>query len=77
VLVKNLREQQLPAELRARRDELERELSALRQQKAKLPEEEYLARIEPLLIELAKLYESAEKPSEKKQQEAESKPAQP
>jgi len=77
VLVKSQREQQLPADLRARRDELERDLSALRQQKAKLPEEEYLKQIEPLLVELAKLYESAEKPSDKKQPETESKPAQP
>lgn len=59
VLVRSQREEQLPAEVRARRDALERELSALRQQKSTLAEDAYLKQIEPLLIELAKLYESA------------------
>lgn len=62
VLVKSRGEQQLPAEIRARRDALERELAAVRQRKSKLPEEEYLALIEPILLELAKLYESAAAP---------------
>jgi hypothetical protein len=60
LLVKSQREERLPAAVRARRDELERELAALRPSKAKLPEDEYLAKIEPLLIELARLYEEAE-----------------
>jgi hypothetical protein len=60
VLVKSQREERLPADVRARRDELERELAALRQTKGKLPEVEYLAKIEPLLIELARLYEKSE-----------------
>lgn len=62
VLMRSAREQQLPPEARARRDELERELAALRKQKDFLAEEEYLGQIEPLLIELARIYESAEKP---------------
>jgi hypothetical protein len=61
VLVRSAREQQLPPQTRARRDELERSLAALRKQKAALAEDEYLAQIEPLLIELAKLYEQAER----------------
>jgi len=61
VLVKSQREERLPAAVRARRDELERELALLRQKKAKLPEAEYLALIEPVLIELARLYEGAER----------------
>jgi hypothetical protein len=60
VLVRSAREQQLPPQARARRDELERELAGLRKQKILLAEDEYLSRIEPLLIELAKLYEKAE-----------------
>jgi hypothetical protein len=59
VLVKSRGEQQLPAEIRARRNELERDLAAVRQRKAKLAEDEYLALIEPILVELAKLYQSA------------------
>jgi hypothetical protein len=60
VLVRSRREEQLPAAVRARRDELERQLAAMKASKSKLSEDEYLTRIEPLLIELAKLYESAE-----------------
>ena len=60
VLVRSAREQQLPPKSRARRDELERELAALRKQKSTLTEDEYLGKLEPLLIELARLYELAE-----------------
>jgi hypothetical protein len=59
VLVRSAREQQLPSAVRARRDELERDLADLRQRKPKLSEDEYLSLLEPILIELAKLYESA------------------
>jgi hypothetical protein len=61
VLVKNKKEKQLPAETRARRDQLERDLAALRLKKLQLPEDDYFALLEPLLLEIAKLYESAEK----------------
>jgi hypothetical protein len=61
VLIRSPREAQLSAAVRARRDELERELASLKQTKSKLAEDDYLAKIEPLLIELARLYESAEK----------------
>ena len=65
-LVRSSREEQLPAAVRARRDEIEIELAALRQQKSQIAEDEYLQQIEPLLVELARLYEAAaksEKPS--------------
>jgi hypothetical protein len=62
VLVKSAQEEKLPALVRARRDELERQLGELRLKKSKLPEEEYFALLEPLLLELSKLYESADKP---------------
>jgi hypothetical protein len=61
VLVRSQREERLPAAVRARRDELERELAAVRQKKSTLADEEYLAEIEPILIELAHLYQKAEK----------------
>ncbi len=58
-LVRSAREEQLPAEARERRDQLEQELADLRSRKTEMSEDEYLALIEPLLVELAKLYESA------------------
>ncbi|MDB5392494.1 MAG: hypothetical protein JWM11_8140, partial [Planctomycetaceae bacterium] len=57
-LIHSQSEQELPAKLRVRRDQLEQELAQMRQKKSELPEEEYLKQIEPLLIELAQLYES-------------------
>ena len=45
----------------ARRDELEQQLEQLRGKKSKLSEPEYDAAIEPLLVELAKIYQAAEK----------------
>ncbi|GDY07624.1 MAG: hypothetical protein DWI21_16070 [Planctomycetota bacterium] len=57
-LVRSAREEQLPAEARERRDQLEQELADLRVRKPQLSEDEYLSLIEPLLVELAKLYES-------------------
>jgi hypothetical protein len=58
VLVPSGNEAQLGDDARTRRDELERDLAALRQKKAGLPEDEYLKLLEPLLVELARLYES-------------------
>jgi hypothetical protein len=60
VLVRSAREQQLPAEVRNRRDELERNLAEVRQRKGKLSDDEYFTLLEPILVELAKLYESAD-----------------
>lgn len=58
-LVRSSREEKLTAEVRQRRDELEQELAQLRLKKRELAEDEYLKLIEPLLVELAKLYEGA------------------
>ena len=56
VLVRSSSEAQLDEAARARRDELERDLATLREWKTKLPEDEYFAQLETLLVELAKLY---------------------
>jgi hypothetical protein len=55
-LVLSPTEQAMPAERRAKRDELELAIEQLRQQKGQLPEADYYARLEPLLLELARLY---------------------
>jgi hypothetical protein len=52
-------EQRMPAELRAHRDELELKLEALRNKKASMSENAYYAQLEPILIELARLYSAA------------------
>jgi hypothetical protein len=59
-LVRSSQEAQLSVSVRQRRDQLETELAQLRPRKETLPEAEYLQMIEPLLLELARLYESAE-----------------
>jgi hypothetical protein len=59
-LVQSAREQAMPAELRKRRDELELAVAALRDKKAAMNESEYYGKLEPLLLELAELYERAE-----------------
>ena len=64
VLVRSSREEQLPEAVRTRRDELERDLAKLRQKKPQLPEDEYLNLIEPVLVELSRLYQSAESAAE-------------
>jgi len=48
--------QQLPPEARQRRDELEAAVARLRQQKGNLPDDDYYAQLEPLLIQIARLY---------------------
>jgi hypothetical protein len=58
-LISSARERQLPLETRRRRDELEIAIAALRDKKAALPEDEYYAQLEPLMVELAKLYREA------------------
>lgn len=60
VLRPSPQEERLIPKLRMRRDALEQQLSALREEKSKLSEEEYLAKIEPVLVALAELYEQAE-----------------
>ena len=53
----------MPAEIRQRRDQLELSIAALRDQKAKLAEDEYYARLETLMVELARLYREVPPPS--------------
>lgn len=57
-LVRSAAEQQLAPELRARRDQLEIELSALRDRKAKMNEGKYYQELEKLLLAIAALYET-------------------
>ena len=57
-LVRNDLERHLPAALRAKRDELELRIAQLREAKAKMPEDDYYQKLEPMLIEMAQLYES-------------------
>jgi hypothetical protein len=56
-LVRSAAEQQLSPEVRARRDQLEQQISALRERKEKLNEEKYFQELEKLLLELAALYD--------------------
>jgi hypothetical protein len=53
----------MPSELRVRRDRLELEVESLRARKASLPEAEYYAKLEELLIELARLYDGRPAPA--------------
>jgi hypothetical protein len=55
-LVRSEQEQQMPAETRARRDELELAVARLRETKATFAEDEYYRRLENLMRELALLY---------------------
>jgi len=56
-LVRGTAEQDLSPELRARRDDLERRLSDLRSRKDGMKADEYYRQLEPILLEIARLYE--------------------
>jgi hypothetical protein len=56
-LVRSANEQELSPTLRARRDELEAQLSGLRDRKAQMNESDYYNQLEKILVETAKLYE--------------------
>jgi hypothetical protein len=56
-LVRSANEQELSPALRARRDELEAQLSALRDRKSQLKEDDYYHQLEKILVEMATLYE--------------------
>lgn len=56
-LVRSAPERAMPAALRRRRDQLERQVLELRSSRAKLGDPEYYRRLEPVLLELARLYE--------------------
>jgi hypothetical protein len=57
-LVRSSSEQELSPALRARRDELEAQLSALRDRKGQLNADDYYNQLEGILSETAKLYET-------------------
>lgn len=59
-LIRSDREKQLSPEVRTRRDALELQIAALRTRKSQLPEDDYYRQLEPLLVDLAKLYAAAE-----------------
>jgi hypothetical protein len=50
-------EKQLPEDLRIQRNQLELAVMQLRDNKSKLPEDEYYAQLEILLVQIAKIYE--------------------
>ena len=58
-LVRNDQEKKLAPEVRLRRDEIELAVSKLREAKATMKEDEYYKQLEPLLVEMARLYDSS------------------
>lgn len=59
-LVLGDRDARLSPDARRRRDQIEIDLAALRAQKANLGDDAYFGRIEPLMVELARIYAAAE-----------------
>ncbi len=58
-LVRSPQEQHLSSELRTRRDDLENQLTLLRETKPQLGEDAYYEQLRPILVELAQLYDLA------------------
>jgi hypothetical protein len=73
-LVKSKEEKALSVEARKKRDALEGELAKLREQKASLSEEEYLQKLEKVLVELARVYRGGGEKPEGGDQKSESRP---
>jgi hypothetical protein len=67
-LISNASDQKLSPAARARRDELELAIGNLRDQKSTMATEEYYGKLEPLLLEIARLYEASESQSEKEKE---------
>lgn len=59
MLVRGDAEQKLTPEVRARRDELEQKLSALRSRKSQMQEDDYYRQLETILVETARLYQAS------------------
>jgi hypothetical protein len=59
-LIRSRGEQELPSAVRSRRDRLEQDLAKVRERKAQLTEDQYLRLLEPLLVEIARIYEDAQ-----------------
>ena len=55
-LVRSGSEQKMAADIRSRRDAIELQIAKLRENKGSLPEDEYYRMLEPLLLDLARLY---------------------
>jgi hypothetical protein len=53
----------LSAELRIQRDALAAKVETLRKQKSDMPEDVYYSELESLLVEMSRLYASAEGPA--------------
>ncbi len=60
ILVRGESEQKLSPQTRARRDDLERQLSSLRAHKASMDEDEYYKQLEAIMVQTARLYEGDE-----------------
>lgn len=60
VLIPSEDESQLSAEAIQQRDELEHQLAELRQKRSEFSEEDYLARLQEILVPLAKIYQVGE-----------------
>jgi hypothetical protein len=58
ILARGQSERALGPQARARRDELEQELSALRSKKAGMNEDDYYSQLEKIMVETARLYSS-------------------
>jgi hypothetical protein len=58
MLIRSEAEQELSPEVRARRDDLEKNLSELRSRKESMKEDEYYSQLESNLVEIARLYEN-------------------
>jgi predicted ATPase len=56
-LIRSAADQAMPADLRARRDDLELKIESLRAKKATLPEDDYYKQLDDLLLRLARVYE--------------------
>src|SRR5436853_518057 len=59
-LVSNAEDLKLSTADRTRRDELETAIASLRDQKTKLPKDDYYRQLESLLVQMARLYEASE-----------------
>ncbi len=59
-LVRSPRDRDMPADVRTKRDELELAVARLRGRKGDLKEDEYYELLEPLLLDLARLYEKVD-----------------
>ena len=58
-LVRNDHEKKLAPQVRLRRDEIELAISRLREARATMKDDEYYKQLEPLLVEMARLYDSS------------------